>query len=312
MRLSRPGLSISLAVALSLPVIGSASAATLDSTTNGSLIVSAGQTTVAINPAGGSVTGTVANGQQAVYSSDGKRIAYLYDNGPCVQQPEGGCVWQPDLMTSNADGTNQQLLVHAIQGEGDATDDYVIHPDWSPNGKQIIFDSPHGLGMVNTDGTGLQTLTDGGDGKFSPAGGEIAFIRDTSYVAADGSTQYGPDVYVMDLATRAVVQVTTDHQAWSTPLTWSPDGTRIVYATQNGLNAIDVATGQVTNLVDPTTWPTGLTDVQTPVFSPDGSQIAFSGYDPNAGVQGIYAVNADGSNFRTVAATGGTLTEWTE
>ncbi|MDT0470250.1 TolB-like translocation protein [Streptomyces gibsoniae] len=45
-------------------------------------------------------------------------------------------------------------------------------------------------------------------------------------------------------------------------------------------------------------------------WSPNGKQIIFD--SPHGRVQGVYAVNADGSNFREVAQTGGTLTEWTE
>jgi TolB protein len=317
MRYTRPGLSISLGIVLAASFTGSASAATLDPTTSGTLIVSeqtaTSLTTVAIDPATGSVTGTVANGLQGIYSFNGKQVAYVYDNGPCVQQPEGGCAWQPDVMTSNADGSNAQILVHAIAG--DAGDTYADDPDWSPTGKQIAFDSPQGMEVVNTDGTGLGVLNQGlgAHPKFSPDGGQIAFLQQSAYVASDGSTQYGTDVYLLDLATASVRALTTDHQAWMTPVAWSPDGTRIAYATQDSVVIVNVTTGQATTVYASADNPGGPAYPQTPVFSPDGSQIAFAATDQTAGTPGIYAIDSDGSNLRQIGnGINGVLTQWTE
>jgi len=116
----------------------------------------------------------------------------------------------------------------------------------------------------------------------------------------------------MDLATRSVRQLTSDHQVQSTPPRWSPDGQGIVYATQNGVNVVNAVTGQVAGLYSASTSAVQISSIETPVYSPDGSQIAFSGYDAATGAGHLYAVAADASNLRQVADSNGTLTEWIE
>jgi TolB protein len=315
MRVSRTALSIGLALALSLPLVGSASAATTGSTSlGGHLVVSVWTAdfrgTQTVDASSGTVTGTVTSGLEGVYSPNHQQIAYQVDNGPCVAQPEGGCAWQPDLMLSSSAGANPHILLSAIQGE--AGDAYIDRPTWSPNSKQVYFDSPQGLGRINTDGTGFENLGQGADPAVSTDGSQLAFLQGTMYTAPDGTTQFGTDLYAMDLATRSVRQLTSDHQVQSTPPRWSPDGQGIVYATQNGVNVVNAVTGQVAGLYSATTSAVQISSIETPVYSPDGSQIAFSGYDAATGAGHLYAVAADGSNLRQVADSNGTLTEWIE
>ncbi len=84
--------------------------------------------------------------------------------------------------------------------------------------------------------------------------------------------------YVLDLATREIRAVTTVHRAGPTPADRSPDGQRVVQSTGHGLRITDVATGAATEAQ----WPTPLSGSQNPVFSPDGSRIAFTAVDDNA------------------------------
>lgn len=317
MRISRTALSIGLAVAVSLPLMGSASAAApLTTESSGSLgedrllvseRTSDHRRTVEMDPASGAATHTVADGLDGVYSPSGSQTAYIRYGDTCVPQAEG-CTYRPDLVTASASGANQHVLVPGIESE--TGEFYVANPDWAPSGKRLVFDSPRGIESINADGTGLETLTTSGlRATFSPDGSRIAYLRTTSYEGPEG-TEYGTDVYVMDLATRESRQVTTDHQAVSTPPDWSPDGRHLVYGGQYGLKTADVATGEQTDLYDDATWPGALTDVRTPVYSPDGTRIAFSGWDDATATRRIYMVDADGSHLRTVAETGGTLTDW--
>ena len=87
--------------------------------------------------------------------------------------------------------------IHDIQPRRDAS-----HPNWSPDGKHIIFIShyPNGasdIGRVNRDGSHFQLLTHGGkrhgqinlDGAYSPDGTQIMFVR--------SPTPPGIDLFVM-------------------------------------------------------------------------------------------------------------------
>ncbi|HTX79689.1 MAG TPA: hypothetical protein VMC62_08475 [Longilinea sp.] len=73
----------------------------------------------------------------------------------------------------------------------------------------------------------------------------------------------------------------------------SPDGTRVMYAGQNGIDILDIAGGKVTTLPgSPETFG---------YWSPDGSQIA---YVTAGNAYGIFVVNSDGSNQKQLSSLG--------
>jgi TolB protein len=82
---------------------------------------------------------------------------------------------------------------------------------------------------MNTDGSGVTRLTDGGyvtSPSWSPNGQFIAFAWDRKYgPGAPG----GQDIYVMNVATKWWIQLTHDGGRCDFP-SWSPDGRHIVYA----------------------------------------------------------------------------------
>lgn len=102
----------------------------------------------------------VTNGSEPVWSPDGEYIAY---NG-----------W-PDLV-------NKGKILIARLDDPDAIlqispkDEYCHRPQWSPDGTRVIFDCNKGLYIVNSDGSNLKLIADGGDAKWSPDGTLIAFI----------------------------------------------------------------------------------------------------------------------------------------
>ena len=93
----------------------------------------------------------------------------------------------------NADGTGVTQLT-----DNDGRDGF---PAWSPNGKQIAFDSSRDgdleIFVMNADGTGVTQLTDNDDYDgfpvWSPNGKQIAFMgnrdgdREIFVMNADGS-----------------------------------------------------------------------------------------------------------------------------
>ena len=107
-------------------------------------------------------------------------------------------------------------------------------PTYNPKtGAQIAFVSDRTglpqLYIMNTDGSGVQRMTDGGyasSPSWSPDGQFIAFAWDRKYgPGAPG----GQDIYIMNVTTKFWTQLTHDGGRCDFP-TWSPDGRHIAYA----------------------------------------------------------------------------------
>ena len=88
----------------------------------------------------------------------------------------------------------------------------------------------------------------------------------------------------------------------------SPDGSQVAfvqwdYDSGYRIAVVEVASGQETVVASGPLLPREAIGRQTPVWSPDGGQIAFVGYD-RTDVRGpaIYAVGSDGSNLRLLTA----------
>jgi TolB protein len=216
--------------------------------------VPAGQPIVLQNVASGArtVVPTTERGLNITpaFSPDGRRLAwahgteagtdvYVYDVG------RGCCV--------------QRLTV----GRGFADN---LSPAWSPDGTRIAFVSTRAgspqLYVMSADGSGQEVLarfdygatgaTSGPD--WSPDGGAIAFHRDVGGV---------PQVFVLDLATRAVRQLTGSGR--NEDPTWAPDGRHLAFVSDRGgsreLWVVDLETGRLRQL-------TSVGGARLPAWSP--------------------------------------------
>jgi len=115
-------------------------------------------------------------------------------------------------------------------------------PGWSPDGQRIVFSSDRDgddeIYIADADGSHVQQLTDNDTTDWwpawSPDGSQIAW---TSY--RDGNW----DIYVMPAPGQAQVNVDsgnvrrlTDNPAKDWGPVWSPDGTRIAFASERDGN----------------------------------------------------------------------------
>jgi TolB protein len=151
----------------------------------------------------------------AHFSPDGKKLLYVRFNSP-LSKPAGAHA----IFVADADGSHQRQIT---PWSFDAGDD----PDWSPDGKLILFRSylagaqQSQLLVVRPDGSGLRRLTRFADGtqvlssSFSPDGNWITFA-----MTGDGGE---PDVFVMRANGKDVRPVATT-PVWESMPDWGPLG----------------------------------------------------------------------------------------
>jgi TolB protein len=119
-----------------------------------------------------------------IWSPDGRRIVFFSDR----ERDQGLPVLERglDLYVMNADGSDVRRLT---------TSGINVAPDWSPNGRQIVFRGGDGneIHIMNADGTDQRLLRDmTGHPIWSPNGQEIAV--GTLVMDADGSNARQLDI----------------------------------------------------------------------------------------------------------------------
>ena len=203
------------------------------------------------------------------WAPDGKRILYSRE-GPATA-----------VFVMNFDGTGVTQLSHPAPGEHDL--------DANTLGKGIVFARSNAFSQtaiyrMNADGTGLTQLTFGLDDRDpapSPKGSSLAFVRDN-------------DIYVLDLVSGGLTNITNTPTCHETNPAYSPSGKLIAFQRDSCITSADglfVMNGdgtQVTRLTG-----NGSISGTDPSWSPDGKRIGFTQTGPTTTT--IYVMNADGT-----------------
>lgn len=200
-----------------------------------------------------------------------------------------------EIYVMNSDGTNQKKLTN------NSSDD--VFPRWSPDGSKIVFvserDGNKEIYKMNSDGSSQIRLTINPiihpinslvsmHPDWSPNGDKIAFVKQTS------NTDSICDIYTMNTDGSNQINLTNTGyypQQWYPD--WSPNGSEITYVDINGdYPGIYKMNSNGSNPVLLTT-PYCI-DCVGPVYSPDGSKIAFY----KSGIpRDIFVMNPDGPSF---------------
>jgi Tol biopolymer transport system component len=126
---------------------------------------------------------------------------------------------------------------------------------------------------------------------------QILFLRHADGNSVPISEARMTDIYLMN-ADGSGVQNLTNHPAGYASPSLSPDGTKVVFAsTRSGATQVWAMNTDGSGL----TQLTNLRDATAPRWSPDGSFIAFLGYEADQRVH-VYVMNADGTNPRNVSS----------
>jgi acylaminoacyl-peptidase len=219
--------------------------------------------------------------------------------------------WSPDgsrlLYVSSADGSSQIYVRFMDDGQTAKLTNLQMSPSsitWSPDGEWIALEM-----MVPQPAKPMVQLPP------KPPGAEWAkpamYIDRTIY-RIDG-VGYLPSGYthlfVLPAEGGTPRQITSDDYNYGGPLSWSPDGRSIIfsanlsedweYDTGNSeVYEVSVDDGSITALTD-RKGPDG-----GPALSPDGSTIAYTGFDDRYQgyqVSHLYVMNRDGSGRRMLA-----------
>jgi hypothetical protein len=235
------------------------------------------------------------------WSPDGTRLAFA-----ASAEPDG-----PSLYVMNQDGSN----LHRVIGTALSSD-----VSWSPDGTRLAYvdewKNTVALFTIGLDGGEPHRLT--GEDQYvatpdwSPDGEHIAYASEAPHVEPELI-----DIYVVDLKTLAIHRLTEDPALDYEP-EWSPDGTRILFRSRRDdvlrVSAESQAPDEIYVMNSDGSGQTRLTHDsatdQSAVWSPDGSQIAYTSQGPGPKDEArIVIMGADGSH-PLASSFGGSSLAW--
>jgi TolB protein len=167
------------------------------------------------------------------------------------------------LVVSDSDGENENTIMESK--------DPIMSPAWSPDSRRLAYVSFEG----NRSTVFVQTLRTGNRIKVSDRqgiNGAPAFSPDgRQLVLTLGGADGNPDIFVMDIATKAITRLTTNRSI-DTEGSWSPDGKQIYFTSDRSggpqIYRVSVSGGTPERITFEGSYNA------RPRLSPDGSRLA--------------------------------------
>jgi len=169
------------------------------------------------------------------------------------------------------------------------------------SGPIVVFssdrDGDEEIYTLSSNGGIWMQLTNNSDDDWAPA-----FSADGSRIAFSSDRDGNPEIYIMNADGTGQIRV-TNHPDQDLEPKFSPDGSSLVFWSdrdavslgQFEIYLLDLASGTVTRLTD-ISLTENTTQNREPVFSPDGTKIAFTSF--RDGNYDIYLMDADGNNVQ--------------
>jgi Tol biopolymer transport system component len=176
-------------------------------------------------------------------SDNGGNVVNLTDNNSLDRMPS----WSPDgefiafvsdrdgdfeVFRMRPDGTEQTQLTHNDLPE--------IHPYWTPDGEHLLFNRQvrgerlYAIWTMKRDGKDQRALLRDDElnsyAQMSPDGQWIVFDK-----WQDNDEDNG-EIYLLEVATGSLRRLTNNVDIYDGYPTWTPDGSRIIYASEVGDN----------------------------------------------------------------------------
>jgi len=237
---------------------------------------------------------TLNNVSEPALSSAGDRLAFRgWGEPPSEDSPYLDCappVKVRYLANTTLDGTG-------LRGTGGFWED--SHPDWSPDGQQILFDSGRNgddiirILLINADGSNERGLNIAGQQPaWAPDGQRFVYRGcDLSGNHCGLRLAYAAPVKSWEVGANLIGLVVEDAPAAHPD--WSPVSDQIVYQSPQG-GSWDLYVASATGLTSGTRRLTSDPGIEgLPAWSPDGQWVAY--LSDAGGNWGIWIIRADGS-----------------